>query len=119
MTQARKVRGMATQRLAAEWFQDRGFPYAESTGAGRPGRDITGMPGVAVEVKARASLDPIAWLRQAEATAAGDLPCVVFRPNGFGPATVHEWGVLMRLDTFTQLIRDAGYGDGPTVGGAA
>ena len=56
MTQARKRRGMRTQALVAQHLAANGWPYAESTGAGRSGSDVTGVPGLAIEVKARADL---------------------------------------------------------------
>ena len=108
---------MRTQRVAADWFQDHGFPYAESTGAGRSGSDLTGMPGLAPEIKARSDLQPLAWLKQAEMNPG--LPFVIFRPNGMGEQSVGQWGVLVRLEVFTDLLRSAGYGtpqetnDGP------
>ena len=57
MTDSRKRRGAETQTAAAKWFQGHGWPYAESAGAGRTGSDITGVPGLAIEVKARRDLD--------------------------------------------------------------
>jgi len=107
--QSRKHRGMRSQKVVAEWFAQRGWPFAESTGAGRSGSDVTGMPGLAIEVKARRAFSPLAWLRQTEENAG--LPFVVFRCDGQGEANVGEWGVLMRLDAVTELLRAAGYGD--------
>ncbi len=112
MTQARKHRGYQSQRIAAEWFQRNGFPYAESTGAGRSGSDITGMPGLDIEVKARTGFSPLAAMRQQEDRAArGDLAFALLRMDGQGPAVIGAWPVVIRLDTFTQLLRAAGYGD--------
>lgn len=99
---------MRTQRVAADYFAVNGFPFAESTGAGRSGSDITGMPGLACEVKARSGFDPMAWLKQAEANAG--LPFVIFRPNGMGEAQVGKWGVVLRLEVLTELLLDAGFG---------
>jgi hypothetical protein len=107
----RKARGSESQNVVAAWFARRGFPYALAAGAGRPGRDITGMLALAPEVKARAKFDPLAWVRQARANAGPDLPFVVFRCNGQGPTTVADWPVLLRLEDFTALLRQAGYGD--------
>ena len=110
MTVARKRRGMKTQALVAQWFTRHGFPFATDTGAGRPGRDINGMIGICLEVKARSDLSPRAWLKQAKSSAGDDLPAVVFRPNGMGEASIGEWGVLLTLEDFTALVRQAGYG---------
>jgi hypothetical protein len=107
----RKARGAETQNMIAHWFKGHGWPFAESAGAGRVGRDVLGMPGLAPEVKARADFTPLAWLRQAKAAASTDLPFVVWRPNGMGFASIQNWGVMLTLEDFTALLRDAGYGD--------
>src|SRR5215475_9682074 len=41
-----------TQHTAAAFLRGRGWPYAEAVGNGRPGADVTGTPGLSVEVKA-------------------------------------------------------------------
>lgn len=110
MTQARKHRGMKTQALVATWLRDRGWPFAESAGAGRSGADVTGTPDIAVEVKARAGFDPLAWIRQAVTAADGRLPFVVMRCNGQGETTIADWPCLIRLGDLTQLLHQAGYG---------
>lgn len=99
---------MNTQALAATWFREHGFPFCTDAGAGRPGRDLLGL---AAEVKARAGLNPLAWIKQAIAAAEGDLPFVLFRCNGQGPKSIGDWPVLLRLEDFTALVRAAGYGD--------
>ena len=112
MTQHRKHRGYASQRIAAEWFAANGFPYAEPVGAGRMGSDITGMPGIDIEVKARRGFDPSAAMRQQSDRAAhGDLAFAILRMDGQGPAVIGSWPVIIRLDAFTELLRAAGYGD--------
>jgi hypothetical protein len=112
MTQHRKHRGYDSQRIVARWFAANGWPYAEPVGAGRQGSDITGMPGIDVEVKARAGLDLPALLRQLDTRASeGLLGVGVLRLNGQGPASINEWPVVLRLDDFTALLRAAGYGN--------
>ncbi len=110
---SRKQRGAQTQTIAANWFASNGWPYCTDAGAGRPGRDLLGLPGLACEVKARADFNPLAWLKQAEASADGDLPYVVWRANGYGPANIDRWPVMLRLSDFTELLHAAGYGDTP------
>lgn len=109
MTDTRKRRGADTQHIAARWFQARGWPFAESTGAGRTGSDLTGMPGLAPEIKARTGFSPLAWIRQARAGGTG-LPFVILRCNGQGEAAAGEWPVMLRLEQFTTLLQAAGYG---------
>lgn len=110
-SQARKRRGRATEHEVAKAFAADGWPYALATGAGAPGRDITGVPGVYVEVKARSRFEPLANLRQTKAGAApGELRVVVMRPNGSGPATIDDWPVFMTFAQWRWLMRAAGYG---------
>jgi hypothetical protein len=115
----RKVRGAQTQTAVARYLQATLFPYAESAGAGRSGRDVLNTPGVAVEVKARAGLDPLEWVRQSrKASVPGELPVVVFRPNGLGLLSVGEWLVFITLEDFVVLLERAGYGTPPPAEGA-
>ena len=112
---ARKVRAAETQRTVAAYLADNGWPYATDAGAGRSGSDVLGVPGLAVEVKARRDLQPLAWVRQAD-NGTG-LPLCVFRPDGMGPASIEQWPVLMRLADVVKLLRAAGYGDPEVLGG--
>lgn len=107
-SQSRKVRGRETEKILADYYKANGWEFAERTGAGRPGVDVTGMPGLAPEVKARRGFEPQAWLKQAESREG--VPFVVFRPNGFGEASVARWGVLMSVEEHTKLLRAAGFG---------
>ena len=106
----RKRRGAETQRVVALYMAAHGWPYASDAGAGRSGSDILGVPGLAIEVKARADFSPLAWMRQAASGGPG-LPLVVHRPNGVGPACVADWPVTLRLEDVVTLLRAAGYGD--------
>lgn len=111
---ARKRRGRDTERMVARAFQTNGWPYAQPTGAGAGGKDITGLPGLACEVKARSNFDPMANLRQARRHAdsdPGSVPFVVMRPNGYGETTIDQWPVFLELAEFQKLLALAGYGD--------
>lgn len=112
--QSRKHRGYATQRLLAERWRESGFaPDAYAIGAGESGSDIQRAPaGLEVEVKAQgAKMSLPAALRQAAARAGGDVPVIVWRHPGQGPATVGEWTVTMSLEDFERLW--TGYSRGP------
>lgn len=100
-------RWQETQQAAAAWFRGHGWPSAESTPTGRRGLDITGMPGMAPEVKATAGLKPGAVKK---AAGREGLAFVIYRPPGSGPATVADWPVTMRLEDITALFHAAGYG---------
>jgi hypothetical protein len=106
---ARVTRGRATERLAAGWYNDRGWPDAEAVAASTSGHDIKRMPGLAPEVKARTGFDPLAWTRQASRNAQGRMPFVVMRCNGQGEAQIAEWLVIRQLGHDTDLLIQAGY----------
>lgn len=112
MSQSRKARGMRTQLLVAEWFKARGFPYAESAGAGRSGVDVKNLPGLACEVKARRDFNLTGFLKQAVSQREHGLPFVVVRPDGYGETRVGEWAAMLTLEDFTDLIHRAGLGGG-------
>lgn len=97
--------------MVAAYLRTRGWAYATDAGAGRSGRDILNVLGLAIEVKARRDYSPLAWLRQATSTADGDLPLVVHRPDGMGPASIADWPVTFRLEDAVKLLHSAGYGD--------
>lgn len=110
MSQHRKHRGYASQRIVADRLRDAGFLYAEPVGAGRPGSDVTGIVGVDLEVKARRGLDLPGTLRQqAERLKPGDLGFAVIRPDGYGPARIDEWPVAMTFGQFVGLLEELGY----------
>jgi hypothetical protein len=109
----RSARGSEAQTWTAEYLAAHGFPGALPVGAGRPGRDVTGTPGLAVEVKAREDWDTRlnVWLAQAVKRAGDDLPLLVSRPSGYGREKLAIWPVTFRLVDAVTLLRDAGYGD--------
>lgn len=110
-SQHRKHRGYATQRMVADYLKENGFPYAESTGAGRQGSDVTGTPAIDWEVKARADFNPSAALKQLSARAKdGVTPIAVLRLNGQGEASVGDFAAIVPLSVIVKLLREAGYG---------
>jgi hypothetical protein len=116
---SRRRRGFETEELAAERLRADGWPYADVPARGAAGRDILGTPGLCWEVKARNGFDPGAWTRQAIRNSDGDIPLVLMRPNGMGPASIDEWPVFLPFVVVRRLLRYAGYGsplekpDGP------
>ena len=110
-SQSRKHRGYRSQKVLANYLADNGFPFAESTGAGRSGSDITGCVGIDFEVKARTGFNPAAAIAQLKDRAKGDLGVVVLRLNGQGEKSIGDWVSLMRTEDLVWLLREAGYGD--------
>ena len=118
MSQHRKHRGYASQRIVADYLQANGFPHAEPVGAGRPGSDVTGTPGIDWEVKARRRLSLTELIEQQLDRDNGCVPVGVIRPDGWGPARIAVWPTVMPLGMQVALLRAAGYGN-PLEGGAA
>lgn len=112
MSQSRKHRGYRSQKVLAIYLSENGFPWAESTGAGRSGSDVTGTVGIDWEVKARANFDPAGTMRQMKDRAkAKDLRIAVLRLNGQGEKSIGDWVCMMTVEQIVQLLRDAGYGE--------
>lgn len=112
MTQSRKRRGRESEIAVAAHLAKTIWPYAEPTGSGTPGRDVTSTPGADIEVKARRALDLMAWLRQAARHGDG-LPILIVRPDGMGEASVGQWAAILTLDDLIGVLRAAGYGEPP------
>jgi hypothetical protein len=114
-TQARKVRGREAETLFARWLQLNGWVYAEPVGAGRQGSDITGVPGLLIEVKATGELRLQEALRQARSAVrdggGGEVPFVVWRPPMGGPSNVDLWPAFMRAGELIRVLHMAGFGD--------
>lgn len=106
MTSARRRRGRETELAVAAYLRGSGWPYAEAVGSGTPGADITGVASVAFEVKARASFEPLAWLKQAKQRKG--LPVVVLRCNGQGE-NVADYAALLPFAHLVALLQEAGY----------
>ena len=108
-SQSRKYRGFSTERVVARYLSA-WWPHAD-IGRGA-GKDISHVP-FDVEVKARSSFQPKAWIDQVtkRASKTGDLPIVVSRLNGQGEKAPSEYLAFMRLGDLVDLLLKAGYGD--------
>jgi len=112
MSQHRKHRGYASQRIVAAYLKEHGWPHAHSTGAGESGADIVEVVDIDVEVKARRGFDPTAAIRQMQARRReGALPFAVLRMDGTGETTIDDWPCVIRFADLVAVLREAGYGD--------
>jgi hypothetical protein len=102
-------RWVQTEEAVTAFFRGEGWPHAHRTGRGKSGTDVPldGMPGLAPEIKAQAVLRS-AWMKQHQ--IPGVVPMVIWRPPGFGVATIAQWPVLFSLADATEILRKAGYG---------
>lgn len=104
MSQSRKHRGAATERLVAERLRSI-WPYCNVSRG--PGPDLVETPGFSCEIKARANLAIPAFIKQATANTSGNaIPLLILRLNGQGPASIDDWPIVMRLSDFEDLVRD-------------
>jgi hypothetical protein len=110
-------RGKRAPQWLAAWLTARGWPHAEATPNGRHGRDILGVPGLAIEVKT----SPV-WrtdaLAQARRNAGEDMPMVFYFPPGVGEARVELGMFVVEPLVMLELLREAGYGDVLRSGGS-
>ena len=101
MTQHRKYRGFATERLVADYLSSV-WEFA-SVGRGK-GKDVQNVP-FDCEVKARAGFNPKAVLAQIKARTviSGELGFGVIRLNGQGE-DAREYAAIIRLEDLLPLL---------------
>jgi len=113
MTNHRRTRGFATERLVADYLRE-WWPYATVGRGADPSGDILNISGIDIEVKAVAKFQPLAWLRQSRARTAknGNLGVVVLRCNGQA-SNVSEYAALLPFSALVELLRKAKYNNLP------
>ena len=110
MSQSRKHRGYATQRIVADYLVEQGWQHALPVGAGRDGSDVTGIEGLDIEIKARTNLDLPALMRQlSERKKETGLGVGVLRLNGQGEKSVEQFVAVLTLADLVYLLKASGY----------
>lgn len=109
-----RERGLDLQNALARYLR-RWWPSAESAGAGRPGTDVLGTPGVVWESKTatdfKRDFKPTAWVAQCRAHAkAGEIPVTVYWPKGIGEERTGFTLSILPTDYLVYLLTEAGYG---------
>jgi hypothetical protein len=101
MTQHRKYRGFATERIVAQYLST---VWANANVGRGKGKDITGVP-FDCEVKARKGFNPLATIRQYQARTAisGELGFAVLRLNGQG-TNAEDYACVIRLGELLPLL---------------
>ena len=107
MTRHRKDRGLRTERVVAAYLSQ----WWRSAVVGRgAGKDVLNVP-FDIEVKARSSFQPLAFIKQSEARAKGkEKSIVVCRMNRQGE-DVGNYLAFMRFSELVDLLLMAGYGE--------
>ena len=109
MSQSRKHRGYATQRIVADYLRSQGWEHALPVGAGRDGSDITGIEGLDIEIKARTKLDLSGLMKQLSDRRAQGLGVGVMRLNGQGEKSVEQFVAVLTLADLVYLLKASGY----------
>lgn len=108
-----KAKGTAAETAVVSFLASNGFPYAERralNGAVDLG-DITGIPGIVLEVKNCKEYTFGAWMRETEverANAKADYGVLVVKPKGVGNTRVDKWWACMYFKPFNELVDEAG-----------
>lgn len=106
-----KAKGRETETVLVRWLRAHGVPYAERrrlTGRYDQG-DLTGWPGVVVEVKSGAKIDAAGWLAELEAeivNAQAETGFVAVRPKG--KPQPEDWFAMLPLPLLMGLLAEAG-----------
>jgi hypothetical protein len=107
--------GTAAETAVSRYLQAHGFPHAERRALRgiEDAGDITGCPGVCIEVKggkaAESASDLLVadWLEETETerlNARADVGVLVLKRKGVGAANAGRWWAIVRGDTLTRLI---------------
>lgn len=107
-----KAKGRETENLAVDYLRDNGVTHAERrrlNGSFDQG-DVTGWPGVCVEVKSGAALNPQQWLRELAAEMANSHSStgfVMVRPRS--KPDPGDWFAVVPMPVLMALYADAGW----------
>lgn len=109
-----RAKGTAAETAVVRSLREFGFPHAERRALhGQYDKgDITGIPGVVVEVKDCARIELAAWLDEAmteKRNARADVGAVWFKRRG--KANADSWYVLMDGEQFMHLLTEARYAE--------
>lgn len=108
-----RAKGTRWESAIVDYLRERGWPHAErrSLNGAKDRGDIAGVIGVVIEAKDHARHEIGAWLDEAKRerdNAHADLGVAWFHRRG--KAGAKDGYVLMDGETFTWLLRSAGYG---------
>jgi hypothetical protein len=103
-----RARGLALQNALARYLAA-WWPSAESAGAGRPGSDVLGTPGIVWENKTGAEFRIWEWAVQARGHVRnGELPVTVYWPRAVGERRPELAMAILPLPELVTLLTNAG-----------
>lgn len=109
MVNKSKAKGTAAESAVVAYLRTAGFRHAERLalqGAYDRG-DITGIPGIVVEVKAEQTYTLSSWLQECRTeveNAKADFGFVAAKPRMVGSMNVKSWYAIMNQGPFTDLV---------------
>ena len=107
-----RARGNAAPKWVAGYLR-RWYPCAEATPNGRPGRDVLGTPGLAIEVKTGTEWRH-SWLAQAAGYVTGtEIAVLIYMPPGLGEKHVADAQCILPLRILMPLLVGSGYAPEP------
>lgn len=112
-----KQKGTAAESAVVSYLHTQGFPHAERLAlqGGKDRGDITGIPGIVIEVKAAQQYLFSSWLAETEVerdNAKADYGILVAKPRMVGATRTGQWYALMRQGSWWDLVREAMLGHG-------
>lgn len=115
-----KNKGTAGESAVVAYLRTAGFPYAERLAlqGGKDRGDITGIPGIVIEVKAVQEYAFNSWLREARTerdNAGADFGIVVAKPRMVGTTRTGQWYGLMYAYDYLALIDAAAKATGSKI----
>jgi len=104
---ASKAKGAQAERDVVKWLKQ-WFPYADRrlAGATLDKGDISGIPGVTIEIKNHAKMDLSGWLGELEVEMKNDgawTGVVIHKRKGRGD--VGQWYATMPASVWIELLR--------------
>jgi hypothetical protein len=108
MGSAAKAKGSGAERDVVKWLKAEGFQYADRrlAGATLDKGDISGIPGVTIEIKNHATMTLSAWLQELATEMANDTAwtgVVLHKRKGRGSPA--EWYATMPGQVWLDLLK--------------
>lgn len=110
-----KMEGTAAETAVVNWLKDNGHPHVERRPlrGGEDWGDVTGIPGVCIEVKKSGKILKLAqWLRETEQeriNSRSDHGILVVKPSGYGVTRTGDWWAVMYNWNWLQLCKEADF----------
>lgn len=108
-----KQKGTMAETAVVSFLRTQGFPYAERLAlqGSKDRGDVTGIPGVVIEVKNEATYMFSSWLKETAVetvNAGADHGFVAAKPRMVGVTRTGDWMAGMYVDGFRSLLDAAG-----------